>query len=165
MAALMVFPSPASGDGKCVVQDYSNPVKVPDFDCPGPGEEDLLPKLEMRPSLELELDQKAPWPGILMDTNRVLKIGLRIKAIRQLRWQELQYCGEAASAELNYTEQTYQAELDLLTSQRDNYKGQVIELRKEVEKADAWYRSPILWFSVGVIVASAGTVAAVTATR
>lgn len=156
---------PAHAQKQCPRQNYVDLSVEPDFDCPSPGEEDLLPKFELKESVALELNQPAPWGGILMDVDRVLRLGLRIKALRRLRWEEMRYCGELAAAELDYIEDTSRAELDLRTSQRDTYKSQVEILQREVRALGSWYRSPILWFSVGVVVAAAGTTAAVLATR
>ena len=161
----LLLAAPAYAQKQCPVQNYVDLSTEPDFDCPGPGEEDLLPNLELKSSVALEPNQPAPWEGILMDKNRVLRLGLRVKALRRLRWQELRYCGELAAAELDYIEDTSRAELDLRTSQRDTYKSQVELLQREVRALDSWYRSPILWFSVGVIVSAAGTTAAILATK
>ena len=152
---------PVYGQKQCPRQIYTDLSVEPDCNCPGPGEEDLLPKLELKETVALEPNQPAPWAGLLMDKNRVLRLGLRVKALRRLRWEELRYCGELAAAELDYLEDTSQAEINLRTSQRDTYKAQVDVLQKEVARLSGWYRSPILWFSVGVVVTAAATATAV----
>ena len=162
---ILLYATPAHTEEQCTKQIYTDREVKPDFNCPGPGEEGLLPKLELKKSVALELKQPAPWAGILLDRGRVLTLGLRVKALRRLRWEDMMYCGEMAGAEVDYVEQSGQIEVELRTSQRDSYKQQVVVLEKERDRLNSWYRSPILWFSVGVVVTAAGTVAAVYATK
>lgn len=159
--ATLLFVSPALAEEQCPEQNYNDPAKQPNFDCPSPGEESLVPELKVRDSVGLFVTEEAPWSGVLLDRNRVFLLGLRIKSLRRLRWHDIITYQEILNAEMEFLKSTHAADVKLLTTQRDNYKGQVIELGKEVRKMGAWYRSPILWFSVGVVVASAGTVTAV----
>ena len=162
---IMLLPLPAYAQRQCPKQIYADPTLSPDFDCPGPGEDELLPQLELKVSVPLNQKQPAPWDGILMDRNRVLKLGFRIKAVRRLRWEELQYCSELAAAEVDYVEANAQAEIDLLKSQRENYKLQTDVLQEEIARRGKWYRSPAIWFTVGFVVAAAGATAIAFAVR
>jgi len=142
--------------GQCTKQIYTDPLIQPDFDCPSPGEEELLPKLELRPSVGLEPTQPAPWAGVLMDRDRVFLLGMRIQALRRIRWNENTGFAERLEAEVDYISQTKQATLNLCIAQRDNYKKQAETAQKEVIKAYKWYRSPALWFTAGFVIAAAG---------
>lgn len=164
LLALLVA-SPAVAKVPCPVQIYTNPKAEPDYSCPGPGEDALVPKLNLKTSVELKLNAKSPWSGILMDPNRALTLGLRIKALRRIRWQETTSCKERLDAELKYAASANKATLDLRTSQRDNYKKQTEALQEEVISLKKWYRSGPFWFAVGVVTATAGTLAAVLAAK
>ena len=161
----LLFAPPAWAEEQCPKQVYTDPLIQPNFDCPSPGEEELLPKLELRPSVGLEPTQSAPWAGILMDRDRVFLLGMRIQALRRIRWNETLGCAERLEAEIDYISQTKQATLSLCISQRDSYKKQTEAAQKEVIKAYKWYRSPALWFTVGFVVAAAGTTIIVVAVR
>lgn len=152
---IILLSAPAAR-GQCTKQVYSDPLIQPDFTCPSPGEDDLIPKLELRPSVGLEPTQPAPWAGILMDRDRIFLLGMRIQALRRIRWNETLGCAERLEAEIDYISQTKQATLNLCIKQRDNYKGQTKELQEEVIKAYKWYRSPALWFAAGFVIAAAG---------
>jgi hypothetical protein len=161
---IILLSAPAAR-GQCTKQVYSDPLIQPDFTCPSPGEDDLIPKLELRPSVGLEPTQPAPWAGILMDRDRVFQLGLRIQALRRLRWNDNVGCAERLVAEIDYISQTKQATLNLCIAQRDNYKKQAETAQKEVIKAHKWYRSPALWFTAGFVIAAAGTTIIVVAVQ
>ena len=162
---LLLLPATSYGQDRCPKQVYSDPSKQPDFNCPGPGEDALMPQLKTRSSVGLEPTEPAPWAGVLMDRNRVYLLGLRIKALRRIRWEEIMGCGEILNAEIDYITQTKQATIDLRTSQRDNYREQTKDLQKEVVELNKWYRSPALWFATGFVVAAAGAVVVVVVVR
>lgn len=165
LVAAMLFTVPAGAQEPCAKQTYTDPAKEPDYSCPSPGEDYLVPKLQLRDSTRLLVGDRAPWTGILLDSGRVMVLGLRIEALRRLRWEDMLYCAELAGAQIDYVEQTAQAELGLCTSQRNNYKGQAKELQEEVIKLNKWYRSPALWFAAGFVVAAVGAVVVVVAVR
>jgi hypothetical protein len=161
----LLLAAPLHAQEQCPKQTYTDPAKEPDYSCPSPGEDHLVPKLQLKASTKLLIGDRAPWTGILMDSGRVMVLGLRIEALRRLRWEDMMYCGEVAGAQIEYVEQTAKAELGLRTSQRDNYKNQAKELQEEVIKLTKWYRSPILWFATGFVVAAAGAVVVVVVVR
>jgi hypothetical protein len=159
LLVLAIWLWPAAGQSQCVKQIYTDPKVEPNYDCPGPGEDALVPRLELKTSVELKVKQPAPWDGILMGKNRVLTLGLRIKALRRIRWQETVGFKERLEAEKKLDASMYQATINLRTSQRDNYKNQVVEARKEIDRLSKWYRSPTFWFATGFITAAAGATA------
>jgi hypothetical protein len=113
----------------------------------------------MRDSVGLAADKKAPWEGVLMDRNRVLTLGLKVKAIRRLRYLDMLKRNDKAAAELKLVRANAEADLKLRTSQRDNYKEQVDVLRKELRASNKWYRSWTFGFVLGLVVTAAGTTA------
>lgn len=143
----------------CVKQTYTDWSKPPDYDCPGPDEDAMVPRLQLKTSAALELGKKAPFAGILLDKNRVLTLGLRIKALRRLRYLQMKSAAEKLAAERELLKASHKATLDLRTSQRDNYKSQTVALQKEVIRLNKWYRSPALWFAIGFVTAAAGATA------
>jgi hypothetical protein len=153
----LLLAAPLHAQEQCPKQTYTDPAKEPDYSCPSPGEDHLVPKLQLKASTKLLVGDRAPWTGILMDSGRVMVLGLRIEALRRLRWEDTLYCAELAGAQVDYVAQMAQAELELCISQRNNYKSQTKRLQKEVIKAYKWYRSPALWFTAGFVIAAAGT--------
>lgn len=149
---------------QCPKQIYTTDTP-PDYNCPGPDEDAMVPSLQMQTSVALTVKSKVPWPGILMDKNRVLVLGLRIKGLRRIRYLEGRAARERLASELKFAREDSKADLDLRTSQRDNYKKQVGVQAKEIASLKSWYRSGPFWFAVGVVTASAGTLAAVLAAK
>jgi len=143
----------------CPRQDYSNPKAEPNYDCPGPDEEAMIPQLQMRDSAELLKGKVAPWDGVLMDKNRALFLGLRIKGLRRIRYIERQDSQRRLEAEITFQRATSKADLDLRTSQRDSYKEQLVQAQKDLAKAQAWYRSWTFGLVLGIVVTAAGATA------
>lgn len=143
----------------CPRQDYSNPKTEPDYNCPGPEEETMVPPLQMSDSLELLKGKTAPWDGVLMDKNRVLFLGLRVKALRRIRYIERQSFAQKIEAESTFLKASAKADLDLRTSQRDSYKEQLVQAQKDLAKAHAWYRSWTFGMVLGIVVTAAGATA------
>lgn len=149
----------------CPRQDYANPKVEPNYDCPGPDEESMIPQLQMGPSAELLKGKPAPWDGVLMDKNRVLFLGLRVKGLRRIRYLERQDYQRRLEAELAFQRATAKADLDLRTTQRDSYKEQLVQAQKDLAKAYAWYRSWSFGLVLGFVVAAAGATALAMALR
>jgi hypothetical protein len=160
-ALLVITMSSTAWAVPCIKQVYSDPKKEPDYKCPSPGEDALVPRLELKTSVELVPSKKPkiPWPGILMDKNRVLTLGMRITALRRLRWMDMVRAGELRENDRKYDAAQFTATINLRTAQRDNYKGQTKELQEKVISLNKWYRSPALWFAVGFVVAAGGATA------
>ena len=148
----------------CGPQAYTAKTE-PRYDCPSPGEEALVPKVQPRESEELKEKAPAPWAGVLMDRDRVLSLGLRIQAIRRLRWMDGQLAADRLAAEQRLLQQQSKAELELRTSQRESYKEQLRTTTEELVSARRWYRSWTFGVIVGVVVTSAAAIALAYATR
>jgi len=153
----------------CVQQDYSNPAKAPDFDCPGPGESALVPVLSTRPSLGVVKGTVLTPPGkrrftldydgVLMGRNKTIELGLKVKAVRRLRWLGMHKDAAALSIEKKYLTSVWEAKVTLRDSQVASYKQQLVDARKQRDSARAWYRR----FSTGLIVGIVTTAAAAVA--
>lgn len=155
----LLIPRPALA-ADCTAQDYTKASPPPNFDCPSPLEETLVPRPEhgLKDSIKLLTTKPAPWDGILMDSDRVIQLGLRITALRRLRWMDTLNSADRLKAEVKLAEDTKKADITLLTSQRENYKTQLQETQKELEKEKKWYLSWTFGLIVGVVVTSAAAV-------
>lgn len=56
---------------------------------------------------------------------------------------------------LEHAEEVSEARLQLLTEQRTMYEEQLRLATEQLDRQSSWWRSPILWFSVGVVVTGA----------
>lgn len=171
---LMVFFSltlvqPKWAEAQCTTQDYSDPVKEPDWSCPGPDEGILVPKSYLLPSVALEQGAsyqqtdhgpqiRLNYPALLMDKNRVIYLGTRIKALRRLRWLERHRNAELIRIEKKYMADRLQAQLKL-------ERSRVKEASRQIDLANKWYRSWTFGLIVGVATTTAATLATVYATR
>jgi hypothetical protein len=144
----------------CVPQKYNDPKTQPDYSCPSPGESALVPHISLRTSTELTKGKAAPWTGILMDPNRALVLGLRVKALRRLRWMDEISHQDKLANEVEFFKKTSEAERNLLTSQRDSYRDQTKELQRQLASERAWYRSWAFGVVVGVLTTTVAVVAA-----
>lgn len=157
--AISLWPTLGHAGDQCAKQIYGDPKVEPDYSCPGPGEDAMVPKVQLKTSAALKLNQKAPWEGILLDTNRVLVLGLRIKGLRRLRYQDMRTAERVLDAKVKYDAAMYQATINLRTSQRESHKKQAQDAKAEVRRLNKWYHSKTFWFTVGFITAAAGATA------
>jgi hypothetical protein len=152
---LLSFPSFAAA--QCVTQDYSSKTE-PAYDCPGPDEDAIIPKLEFKMSVGLDKDKPAPFAGVLLESNQVIQLGIRIKGLRRLRYLDMQKAATQQKIELDFAAKLAKADQDLLTSQRESYKAQVVELREDLKSAQAWYRSWTFGFVLGTLITTTAAV-------
>lgn len=94
-----------------------------------------------------------------MDPNRVAKMGLHIKGLRRLRYNDMLEAMDRTEAEVEVTRASMAATLGLRTSQRDNYKEQVKDLQQELRSSNAWYRSWAFGLVLGIVITSASATA------
>lgn len=153
MILLVLFPVDALGKDPCKPQDYSK-AQEPRYECPSPGEETVMPKApEMKATQPLAKAAPAPHEGLLVDKERFIRFGLRIKGLRRLRWVDTQKHQDKLKLEVDYAKKSSKVNLDLAISQRDSYKKQTIAAKKEIERLNRWYHSKIFWAAVGAVVA------------
>jgi|WetSurSiteA1Bulk_404760.scaffolds.fasta_scaffold34274_2 hypothetical protein len=152
---LFLFTTSAHAQTVCGPQNYV--VKIePNYDCPSPQEDVLVPDLQAQPSVELLKGAVAPRDGVLLDKNRVLVLGLRIKALRHIRWIETVAAGQKLTAEVAYQQKIAKAQADLQTSQIESYKRQLIETQEALAREQKWYKSWTFGVVVGIVVTAAG---------
>ena len=169
--ALMGLCAPAwAQQPPCTTQDYSDPAKQPDWECPGPDEGILVPDVPFRPSVGLEAGasyRKTPQVGearldydtVLMDKAKALQLGLRIQALRRLRWLERHKMKDLVEVERRYVGDRLTAQLKLEQSRVKEAVQQRDSARKERDSAKKWYRSWTFGLVVGVVTTTAATIA------
>ena len=150
MAVLLSGPAYAD---PCTAQDYTDAKQKPNFDCPSPGESDLVyPKARpTQASKALKKGEAAPASGILMDRARVDRLYSRITALRRLRYQDIQHAAERKKLDLNLVIGQHGAAKKLLTFQRDDYKQQLSTAKADLISANKWYRSGTFGYVMGVV--------------
>lgn len=161
LALSLLYSQIALADSQCTTQDYTKAIPAPNFTCPSPQEEALVPDLEVGPkaSVPLLTGKAAPWDGILMDKDRVIQLGLRVTALRRLRWMDTLKAQDLLVAEKRLVEDSQKANLQLATSQRDNYKQQLAQTQEDLAKERKWYRSWTFGLIVGIVTTSAAAIA------
>lgn len=145
----------------CTVQNYADLGKEPRFDCPGPVENVLVPSVSFRPSVGVKAGKsiKPDYDSILMDKVKVVQLGLRIQALRKLRWVERHKDDKRWEIERSYLSDIHKAKAGLLQHQVDNWKDQAKRAREERDEARAWYRRFSTGLVAGIVVTAAATVA------
>jgi hypothetical protein len=128
------------------------------------GEDIVVPPIKYRASIGLEADViikpenenqfKIDYPTVLMDKMKVLQLGLRIKGLRRLRWQDLKFFVRDLEVKTTFLKETHKAFLDLERSRAKNYKQQRDLALKEVSQLKKWYRSWPFGMAVGVTITS-----------
>jgi len=158
-AAVVLLPSSGACEETCPMQVYTVPDKEPNYDCPSPQESVLIPDLPAKSSTGLKLGQAAPFDGVLLDKDRLLVLGLRIKALRRIRYVETISSAQTLKAEVAYQQKVGKAQQDLLSSQVGSYKAQLQNAQEELAKERRWYKSWTFGVVVGVVVTAAGATA------
>lgn len=163
IAALIVaFPTELSAQTVCGPQDYDSKT-TPDFGCPSPGEEALMPNLNSPDAISIRTGSsvKAPWDGAMVHRNRLLELGLRIKALRRLRWAErLKMAGEC-KVNMDHYSKVSDIRIEDMKLRVDSYRELALVERQRAKRYESWWRSPTTWFAIGV--ATAGVVVALAA--
>lgn len=154
--ALILYSSTSFAQEDCGYQNYESDER-PDFGCVSPGEEFMVPDLQPPPSVPVMPEEtvEAQWPGAFVHKDRLIQLGLRIRALRSLRWVENLRLRHEYTIRLEHAEEVSAARLQLLTEQRAMYEEQLRLATEQLDRQSSWWRSPILWFSVGVVVTGA----------
>lgn len=169
LVSSLALPAPLLAAQPCTEQNYSDSKKEPRYDCPGPDEAALVPNVPTKPSLgvptgtELRVSPRkstlVDFDAVLLDKMKVIELGMRIKALRRLRWLERHKGKDLLAIEKKYVSDRLNAKLKLEQSRVKSYKQQRDDARAQRNKLRAWYRSPTLWFAVGFVVSAAGATA------
>jgi len=145
----------------CGPQDYDGE-QPPDFTCPGPEERDLRPELHPPDAVavrqgwvvvdaEGELRLSLLWDGAVVHRDRLIEAGLWLYTVRRLRWADRLRLSREYDIRLHHAEEMGQARLDHMEAQRDAYEERWRIAEQRVRSAQTWWRSPVLWFAVGVV--------------
>lgn len=162
LAGLMALPAWATPP--CKIQNYDTD-KEPNYTCPSPEENAVVRPGKHAPTVKLKKGVKAPREGYLLDKGKVIDLGLKVEGLRYLRWRDRKDARGKLVRELTYTKAVGKSKHAL-------YQLQVAELKKlndvqaqQINKLTAWYRSPVFWFALGVVVTAAGGIAVGVATN
>lgn len=136
--------------GQCGPQNYDQDVP-PDFSCPSPEEEQLVPRLNLPRSLAVEEGEtvEAPFDGALVARERLELMGLRLKAVRRLRWLDRRQSRLRVDIEQTAVQRVHSAQMVQMTNHRDHYQA----LAESAQGRDKWYSSYWFGFLCGAVVA------------
>lgn len=159
LVLLVVAPRASIGQEVCGPQDYNSETE-PNFGCRSPDEGVLAPELDSLDSVVLRAGDTfvAEWDGVFVDRNRLIEIGMRVRALRRLRWGDRVKLRREFDAHIEHARALSQAQLDYMSEQLDAYRAQLARANELVGSSQSWWRSPTLWLAVGVVV-TAGLVA------
>ncbi len=151
-----LYPSQGLTQTVCGPQDYDSK-QAPDFDCPSPEEEALIPRLNPPPSIPVHQGKvvEAPWDGALVHRDRLVEYGLKLKALRRLRWADRLYIAERYRIEIEHVRETATIREGLLEEQAEYYSEQALAAERRARSATAWYRSWWFGFLSGTLVSAA----------
>lgn len=170
ICSLVLIPSNAfAKDKTCGQQNYSAATE-PDFECPSPGEVMFIPDMPLRPSIGVPAGsvirlkgtaqfKPIAYEAVLLDKLRVIHLGLRVIALRKLRYLDGQNSKSVFSLKEKYGKDTQDALIKLYQSKEDKLKNKILDMGrliqskdKEITRLTTWYRSPLLWFCTGATV-------------
>ena len=157
--AAMLFSSPIYS-APCTTQLYSDSEKEPNFNCPGPGEDQMVyPKTKpAQPTVAVKKGDKVSAGGILMHRDKAQRLGSRITGLRRLRYEGLMSMRTKHQAELALQKSLSEASAELYKVQREDYKKQLKYKTTELESANRWYMSFAFGLVVGIVATTAAAV-------
>jgi hypothetical protein len=103
------------------------------------------------PSIAVERGEtlEMPYDGALVARERLEVMGLRLVAVRRLRWLDRRQLLQRATIEQTAAERVHEAERQSLIAYRDHYRG-LLDQRQADNK---WFRSFWFGFIIGAVVA------------
>jgi hypothetical protein len=139
----------------CGSQDYVSSTQ-PDFECPSPGESEMVPDLHPPASIPVVVGSqtKATWDGALVHRDRPVEVGLRVRAIRRLRWADSLRLAAEYSVSLEHVREVSRIQLEHMSAQRDAYEERWRAAETKAMQSERWWHSPALWIGVGMVIAS-----------
>ena len=158
----LMFPVELFAEEVCEQQNYDT-IEEPDFNCPSPGETEFVPDLRPPPSISVieGVTLEVPWSGALVHRDKLVEIGLNIKALRRLRWLDrIRILGEY-QIQLEHQEGVCDANIEHANERIEMIRGALDQANENVSAAKKWYRSFGFGFTVGII--SAGILTALAA--
>lgn len=159
---VFLFPIPAFGQTVCGPQNY-NIEDEPNFECPMPGEESMVPRLTSPPSVPVHLGDSviAEWEGALVHRDRLIRMGLRIQGIRRLHWADRLRLRAEYDIRIEHRDEVCDARTERVQERVEIYQEALELANEQTRSASAWYRS--WWFGFVLGVVSAGALVALTA--
>lgn len=159
---ILTFPVAVHAEEYCQPQDYDSEDQ-PDFDCPGPEEGLLVPRLNPPPSIPVVEGESlsAPWEGALVHRDRLLRMGTTITAIRRLRWNDRVRLLTEYQILLSYNSDICDANANHAQAEIEFYREALDTANERVQSSRAWHKSWWFGFTVGIV--SAGALVALTA--
>lgn len=158
---IVLYPTSLFGESEeCSEQNYDNVEEQPDFACPGPGENSMVPDYAPPDSIPVVMDEYlvAPWDGAFVHVNRLLEIGMRLKAVRRLRWADRARLLQHKRLEIEHAALMAAAHREYAVNRMEQYRKALREANNRTKQATAWYRSWAFGFLLGAL--SVGIVAA-----
>lgn len=155
---VFLFPLPLLAQTVCGSQDYGS-ATPPNFECPMPGEEAMIPRLQPPASISVSSGETltAPWEGALVHRDRLVLVGLRVQALRRLHWADRLRLQEEAAITLEHAQELCGARIERVEAISQSYQDALDRANEQTHSANAWYRS--WWF--GFILGTATTTALV----
>lgn len=141
--------------GECGPQNYGSEDE-PNFECPSPGEEDLVPDLDPPPSIPVQEGDliEAEWDGALVHKDRLIYMGLRIRAIRRLRWLDNLECVERREIENGHAESILTLNRQYCEQRVDHYRDRAVQAMDRASSSNAWYRSFGFGLTLGLVISA-----------
>ena len=138
----------------CGPQNYDSETE-PNFDCLGPGEAELRGSFGAPDSVPVDRGDQitAPWDGALVHRDRMIQLGLHLKVLRRLRWADSLRIRTEYEIILEAESQIYSARLRYAEQQVETYRERANQAISQENRARSWWRSPVLWFAIGVLTA------------
>lgn len=159
---VLLVPSMALGQVICGPQDYTSQ-EQPNFECQSPGEAEMVP--DLHPPAAIPVRPGTPvtpaWEGALVHRDRLVELGLRVHALRRLRWADTLRLAAEYAVNLEHVQELGQVQLEHMTAQRDAYRERWQAAEERASRSERWWHSPALWVGVGIVVA--GCLVALTA--
>lgn len=153
VAIVLLFPATALAQRVCAPQDYES-ADAPDFDCPGPGESDIVPDLRPPPAVAVAAGDvvEVQWDGALVHRDRLIYMGLRLRATRRLRWLDARLSLERAQIEDEYRDERAEAESTYCGERVQHYRDLATTANERVQRSNAWYRQFGFGLVVGLVI-------------
>ena len=136
----------------CGAQNYDGE-DMPDFDCPSPDEEAFVPDLTPPPSVPVEAGAyvRVEWEGALVHRDRLIEVGLRLSAVRRLRWADRLRLRAEYDIRAQYAEEVCDARILHARAVSDEYQSSLNQANDRISSSQAWYRSFSFGFVIGFI--------------
>lgn len=153
---LLTVPSMVFAENNCRHQNYDSD-EQPDFECPSPGEDVMVPRGETPLSIPVGRGDvvEMPWEGALVHRNKLIEIGLRLQAVRRLRWADRLQLRSLHDLENNYQRGVCDAHIEQAVARADAYQDQLFQANSVIKSERVWYKTVWFGFLSGILVSAA----------